>query len=94
MAKPTYVDIVGLVVPSSKPTGKSSIRLSILNRHPSADFPLDLKFDDFDVDSVEVHEMYSADLSAAVSHPSVWLGTTSLSHDRTHLKTLTESSLS
>lgn len=70
MAKPTYVDIVGIVVPPSTPSGKTSIRLSVLNRHPSSDFPLNLKFDDFELESVEVHEMYSADLSAAVSFVS------------------------
>jgi alpha-N-arabinofuranosidase len=46
---------------------KKSIRLSILNRHPSADFDVDLRFDGFEVSSVEVHEMYSDDLAAVVS---------------------------
>jgi len=46
---------------------KKSIRLSILNRHPSSDFDVDLRFDGFEVSSVEVHEMYSDDLSAVVS---------------------------
>lgn len=67
MAKPTYVDMVALVVAPSQSSGNSSIRLSVLNRHPSADFPLNLAFDDFVLESVEVHEMYSADLTAAVS---------------------------
>jgi alpha-N-arabinofuranosidase len=46
---------------------KSSIRLSVLNRHPTVDFDLDLRFDGFEISSVEVHEMYSDDLSASVS---------------------------
>lgn len=46
---------------------KKSIRLSILNRHPTVDFDVDLRFDGFEVSSVEVHEMYSDDLSAVVS---------------------------
>lgn len=91
MAKPAYVDVVGLVVPSANAAGKSSIRLSVLNRHPSADFKVDLKFDEFEVESVEVHEMYSADLSAAVS-ATPYQGI--LLMGRTRSMTLIESSLS
>lgn len=47
--------------------GKSSIRLSILNRHPEADWEGDLAFTGFDVEKVEVHELYSDDLTAVVS---------------------------
>lgn len=46
---------------------QASVRLSVLNRHPSADWSLDLRFDGYDVTSVEVHEMYSDDLGASVS---------------------------
>jgi alpha-N-arabinofuranosidase len=47
--------------------GKSSIRLSILNRHPEAAWEGDLSFTGFDVEKVEVHELYSDDLTAVVS---------------------------
>lgn len=47
--------------------GKSSIRLSILNRHPEAAWEGDLTFTGFDVEKVEVHELYSDDLTAVVS---------------------------
>jgi alpha-N-arabinofuranosidase len=60
--KPAYIDTVAMIT-----ADKKSIRLSILNRHPSADFNVDLRFDGFEVSSVEVHEMYSDDLSAVVS---------------------------
>jgi alpha-N-arabinofuranosidase len=46
--------------------GKSSIRLSILNRHPEADWQGELAFTGFDVESVQVHELYSDDLTAVV----------------------------
>lgn len=45
---------------------QKSVRLSVLNRHPSADWSLDLRFDGYEVASVEVHEMYSDDLGASV----------------------------
>lgn len=45
----------------------SSIMLSILNRHPTADWTLNLRVDDMEIKSVEVHEIYSDDLSAKVS---------------------------
>ena len=62
--RPTYVDLVGMVVDKD---GKTSIRLSILNRHPSVDWTTKLRFDGFELASAEVHEMYSDDLSAQVS---------------------------
>jgi hypothetical protein len=60
--KPAYIDTVAMIT-----ADKTSIRLSILNRHPTADFDVDLRFDGFEVSSVEVHEMYSDDLAAVVS---------------------------
>lgn len=45
----------------------SSIRISILNRHPTADWKFELRVDDLEVKSVEVYEMHSDDLSAKVS---------------------------
>lgn len=50
---------------------QKSIRLSILNRHPTADWALDLRLDGFEASSVEVHEMYSDDLAASVSKTSL-----------------------
>jgi len=47
--------------------GKTSIRLSVLNRHPSVDWTTKLRFDGFELTSAEVHEMYSDDLGAQVS---------------------------
>lgn len=44
-----------------------SIRLSVLNRHPSADWQLDVDVKHFEVKNVKVQEMYSDDLSAVVS---------------------------
>jgi alpha-N-arabinofuranosidase len=52
---------------SSPDSKKLSIRLSILNRHPTADWTLDLRVHDMKVEGVEVHEMWSDDLSAKVS---------------------------
>lgn len=59
---PTYIDLVGIIVEGEKP----SIRISILNRHPTADWEVQLDFDDRDVNAqaVEIHELYSDDLLA------------------------------
>jgi alpha-N-arabinofuranosidase len=64
--KPAYIDTVAMIT-----ADKNSIRLSILNRHPTVDYDLDLRFDGFEVSSIEVHEMYSDDLSAVVSLDTV-----------------------
>lgn len=63
--KPAYIDMVAMITPDNK-----SIRLSVLNRHPTADWSLDLRLDGFEVSSVEVHEMYSDDLGATVRRPT------------------------
>lgn len=47
--------------------GRCSIRLSILNRHPEQAWEGDLTFTDFQVEKVEVYELYSDDLTAVVS---------------------------
>jgi alpha-N-arabinofuranosidase len=61
--RPAYVDMVAVLV-------GSSIRLSVLNRHPTADWEMDLRFDGYKVKGAELHEMYSDDLSASVSRSS------------------------
>ena len=65
LGKAAYVDMTAVVVDLED--GKSSIRLSILNRHPEATWEGDLTFTGFDVEKVEVHELYSDDLTAVVS---------------------------
>jgi alpha-N-arabinofuranosidase len=45
----------------------ASIRLSVLNRHPTLDWKADCAFAGFKIHKAEVHEMYSDDLSAVVS---------------------------
>jgi alpha-N-arabinofuranosidase len=62
--RPTYIDLAGVTI--STKDGSTSLRISVLNRHPSADWTAHFKFDGFTVDSAEVHEMYSDDLSAQV----------------------------
>jgi len=76
--KPSYIDSVAIVVDTVQGT---SIRLSILNRHPTADWKARIAIPDFgkstfddrrradraEVSSAEVHEMYSDDLDAVVS---------------------------
>ncbi|CAO1636537.1 unnamed protein product [Parajaminaea phylloscopi] len=60
---PSYIDIVGMIVEGDK----KSIRISILNRHPTADWEANLSFedgDDFTPRTVELHEVYSDDLLA------------------------------
>ena len=60
VAPPAYLDAVGM-------TTDKSIRISLLNRHPTADARFHINLDGFNVDSVEIIEMYSDDLSAKAS---------------------------
>lgn len=64
--RPTYIDLAGVTVASKDKDGSISLRISVLNRHPSTDWTAQFKFDGFTVESAEVHEMYSDDLSAQV----------------------------
>lgn len=48
----------------------SSIRISIINRHPSADWTADFRLQGFEAKNVKVQELYSDDMDAAVC-PSV-----------------------
>ena len=59
IAPPAYVDIVALLNKD-----QTSVRISILNRHPEADWQCSLALEGFVVEGVEVHEMYSEDLLA------------------------------
>jgi hypothetical protein len=56
-----------IAVPDDQDAKGVSIRISILNRHPAADWQFDMRLDDFQLQKSEVHEMYSTDLSATVS---------------------------
>jgi alpha-N-arabinofuranosidase len=69
LGKAAYVDMTAVVVDLED--GKSSIRLSILNRHPEADWEGELAFTGFDVEKVQVHELYSDDLTAVVSRLAI-----------------------
>lgn len=72
--KPTYIDSVAVLA-------DVSIRVSVLNRHPTLDYnavfdfthygeqPLERDTDCTDVSSVEVHTIYSDDLAAKVKSP-------------------------
>lgn len=55
--KPSYVDIVAIVVANDNTAatleGTASIRVSVLNRHPSADWTAKFNFADFGKSSVE-----------------------------------------
>ncbi len=62
--KPTYIDIIAVLVKTD--TG-SSIRISVINRHPEADWTMSLTFAGFKVLSAKAIEMYSDDMAAAVS---------------------------
>jgi alpha-N-arabinofuranosidase len=78
LARPAYVDVVAILVTNDD--GSSSVRLSVLNRHPEIDW--DGQFDlngfgkcdathvtlltDQALKKVEVHAMYHDDMSAAV----------------------------
>lgn len=71
LGKAAYVDMTAVVVDLEN--GKSSIRLSILNRHPEADWQGDVEFTGFEIESVQVHELYSDDLTAVVCpFPPCW----------------------
>lgn len=64
-ANPRYIDLVAMVKDDE---GKISIRVSVMNRHPTLDWDAsDIEFNGIKVDKVIVHEMYSDDLSAANS---------------------------
>jgi alpha-N-arabinofuranosidase len=67
--KPTYIDIVAMYTASSS-SSRPSIRLSVLNRHPTADWTLDVEVKGLEVGTVSVQEMYSDDLGATVSIPA------------------------
>lgn len=57
---PAYVDTVAI-------TTANAIRLSVLNRHPKADWTATCNTANFEITKVEVHVMYSDDLHALVS---------------------------
>ncbi|OXG41202.1 alpha-N-arabinofuranosidase [Cryptococcus neoformans] len=59
--KPSYVDSVAILVETEK---GASIRVSVLNRHPEVDWSSKIGFSGFEVESIEVHEIYSDDLAA------------------------------
>lgn len=78
---PAYIDTVAIVVPTKK---GESIRLSLLNRHPSVDWEAIIYISEMsefnseaqsrlvglineDVESAEIHEMYSDTMDAIVS---------------------------
>jgi alpha-N-arabinofuranosidase len=70
-AYPRYIDLVAMVKDhddgdGADPKATKSIRVSVLNRHPTLDWPAaDLAFHGLGISSVTVHEMYSDDLAAA-----------------------------
>lgn len=64
LAKPTYIDIVALLVENEN---GASIRVSVLNRHPSADWTGEVSLPGFKVQKAQVHSLYSEDLEAIVS---------------------------
>lgn len=77
--QPAYIDAVAMMI------GDTDIRISILNRHPTADWTTKIDFAGFgeyncpdidqkdrclmsaDINTVEVHELYSEDMGATVS---------------------------
>lgn len=66
IAPPAYVEVLGVLVESEQ-QGTASYRLSFLNRHPHADWSVNLDLESFGrttPSSVEVHEVYSDDLTA------------------------------
>lgn len=60
---PRYVDMVSVCVEDGN--GGVSIRLSILNRHPSADWTAPITFSGCEISKATVTEVYSDDLDAA-----------------------------
>ncbi|EST07240.1 Alpha-L-arabinofuranosidase, C-terminal [Kalmanozyma brasiliensis GHG001] len=63
LSKPAYVDCVAVLV-QDQGGKKASIRLSVLNRHPTADWNGEIHFDGFRIDNVESHVLYHDDLLA------------------------------
>lgn len=62
-ANPRYIDLVAMV---KEDGDKTSVRVSVLNRHPTLDWDAsDIEFNGIDIAQVTVHEMYSDDLAAA-----------------------------
>nr|XP_019049579.1 alpha-N-arabinofuranosidase [Kwoniella bestiolae CBS 10118]OCF28509.1 alpha-N-arabinofuranosidase [Kwoniella bestiolae CBS 10118] len=59
--KPAYIDSVAVMVETSDGL---SIRLSILNRHPTADWEAKIAFTGLNLKKVSVHEIYCDDLAA------------------------------
>ncbi|OCF54383.1 alpha-N-arabinofuranosidase [Kwoniella mangroviensis CBS 10435] len=59
--KPPYIDSVAVMV---KTSNGCSIRLSILNRHPTADWQVKIGFSGFNIEKVQLHEIYNDDLAA------------------------------
>lgn len=60
--RPAYIDIVAMEKSEGK---KCSIRISILNRHPSLEWTFAPSFAGFTPNKVSVTEVYSDDLAAA-----------------------------
>ncbi len=63
LTRPSYVDTVAIIVKKDGGS-RASIRLSILNRHPEADWTGQITLPNFEIDQVEIHEMYSDDMAA------------------------------
>ncbi|WWC58875.1 uncharacterized protein I303_101420 [Kwoniella dejecticola CBS 10117] len=58
---PSYIDSVAVLVKT--PEGLS-IRVSVLNRHPTADWVTNIGFSGFELRNVKIHEIYHDDLVA------------------------------
>ncbi|UTT90268.1 hypothetical protein NDA17_002749 [Ustilago hordei] len=63
ITKPAYVDCVAMIV-EEEGSKHASIRLSVLNRHPTSDWNGKIDFEGFEIESVESHIVYSDDLLA------------------------------
>ena len=63
MNHPAYVDMAGMLLEGASGEA-SSIRISVLNRHPSAPWTAPILLRDFVVAKVEVHTIFSSDLCA------------------------------
>lgn len=63
ITKPGYVDCVAMIV-EEEGSRRASIRLTVLNRHPTADWNGKISFDGFEIESVESHIVYSDELLA------------------------------
>lgn len=65
IAPPAYIDMVGICVQKTPESKTVSIRLSILNRHPTVDWETQVDTSSLtSITSVEKHEIYSDDLAA------------------------------